>query len=82
MPIDENWFENERLHRAAADGDLEEMRNLVAAGYRLDIFDDLGHAPLHYAVKASTTKPRNGLSNRGLASTPTTKQPSEKHRSP
>jgi hypothetical protein len=21
MPLDENWFENERLHRAAADGD-------------------------------------------------------------
>lgn len=67
MPIDENWFENERLHRAAADGDLEEMRNLVAAGYRLDIFDDLGYAPLHYAVKGEHYKAAEWLIQQGAS---------------
>jgi ankyrin repeat protein len=49
---DEDWFERERLHRAAAHGDQEEMRRLVAAGgHELDAFDDLGRTPLHYAVE-------------------------------
>ncbi|MDB5848421.1 MAG: hypothetical protein JWP29_2173 [Rhodoferax sp.] len=51
MSIDENWFENERLHRAAAEGNLEEMGKLLMAGYGIDIFDELGLAPLHYAVQ-------------------------------
>ncbi|MES2698692.1 MAG: ankyrin repeat domain-containing protein [Pseudomonadota bacterium] len=49
---DDDWFERERLHRAAADGDQEELRRLVAAdGYALDAFDDLGRTPLHYALE-------------------------------
>jgi len=47
MPIDDSWFENERLHRAAADGNLKEIRSLLATGYRLDVFDDLGRTPLN-----------------------------------
>lgn len=44
-------FEAERLHRAAADGDIKEMQRLIEPGYALELFDDLGRAPLHYAVE-------------------------------
>jgi len=47
----DEWFEAERLHRAAADGDIAEMERLVAAGCSLGIFDDLSHTPLHRAVE-------------------------------
>ena len=47
----EDFFEAERLHRAAFDGDIPEMARLVAAGYSLELFDDLEKAPLHYAVE-------------------------------
>jgi ankyrin repeat protein len=47
----EDFFEVERLHRAAFDGDIPEMARLVAAGYSLELFDDLEKAPLHYAVE-------------------------------
>jgi ankyrin repeat protein len=61
------WFENERLHRAAADGDVEEMRRLLAAGYKLDLFDDLGRTPLHYAVEGEHYKAAEWLIRQGAS---------------
>lgn len=47
----QDFFEVERLHRAASDGDIGEMQRLVNSGYSLELFDDLGRAPLHCAVE-------------------------------
>ena len=47
----DDWFEAERLHRGAADGDIAEMKRLVSAGYSVSVFDDLSHTPLHRAVE-------------------------------
>lgn len=47
----EDWFEAERLHRAASEGHLEEISNLVFEGFDINAFDDLNRAPLHYAVE-------------------------------
>lgn len=65
MPLDENWFENERLHRAAAEGDLPEMRRLLTCGFQLNAFDDLGYAPLHYAVTGEHYKAAEWLLDQG-----------------
>jgi len=65
MPIDENWFENKRLHRAAAEGDLQEMNRLLEVGYLLDRFDDLGRTPLHYAVEGEHYKAAKFLIDQG-----------------
>jgi ankyrin repeat protein len=62
---DDNWFENERLHRASAEGDLVEMRRLLACGYKLDVFDDLGHTPLHCAVAGEHYKAAEWLLQEG-----------------
>jgi ankyrin repeat protein len=62
---DNSWFENERLHRASAEGDLQEMRRLHAGGYKLDVFDDLGRTPLHYAVEAEHYKAAEWLIQEG-----------------
>jgi ankyrin repeat protein len=57
MPsIRENWFEVERLHRAAQEGDIQEMSALVSAGYKLNEFDELSKTPLHYAVEGEHYK--------------------------
>jgi ankyrin repeat protein len=45
-------FDGELLHFAAQDGNLEEVRRLVAEGRDINAFDSLGMTPLHYAVKA------------------------------
>ena len=48
----DGWYERERPHRAAAEGNLDELRRLLAAGGQaLGAFDDLGRTPLHYAVE-------------------------------
>lgn len=65
MPIDENWFENERLHRAAADGDIPEMRLLLAATFKLNVFDYLSFTPLHYAIKGEHYKAAEWLLDQG-----------------
>jgi ankyrin repeat protein len=44
------WYEKERLHRAAGSGDLEEMKTLIEEGLPIDAFDDLSRTPLHYAA--------------------------------
>lgn len=57
MPaIREDWFEAERLHRAAQDGDLDEMSALAKAGFKLSEFDELSRTPLHYAVEGEHYK--------------------------
>jgi ankyrin repeat protein len=43
-------FQREQLHRAAQDGDLARVQQLLAAKYPVNRFDDLGKTPLHYAV--------------------------------
>lgn len=48
----EDWIIRERLHFAAADGDLEQIKALLSEGYDLNAFDkDLGKTPLHYAAQ-------------------------------
>lgn len=47
----DDWIEREQLHFAAADGDLERVRELLAAGHDINAFDDLSKTPLHYAVE-------------------------------
>ena len=45
------WFELEKLHFAAADGDLEAVKALVAEGRDINATDsDLALTPLHYAA--------------------------------
>jgi ankyrin repeat protein len=46
-----DWYEREQLHFAAQDGDLARLQELVARGYPVNAFDDLGKTPLHYAAK-------------------------------
>lgn len=47
----DDWFEGERLHFAAQDGDFDEVRRLVSDGADVNVFDSLGKTPLHYAVE-------------------------------
>src|SRR5687768_14864672 len=44
-------FQREQLHRAAQDGDLVRVNDLIERKYPLNRFDDLGFTPLHYAVQ-------------------------------
>lgn len=46
-----DWYEQERLHRAAHSGDIEECKRLLDEGLQPNAFDDLGWTPLHYAAK-------------------------------
>jgi ankyrin repeat protein len=48
----EDWYEAERLHRAAEDGDVDAVRALLAEGVPLNDFDVISYTPLHYAVKS------------------------------
>ena len=51
-PNDENEpFDGERLHFAAQEGDLDEVKRLVAEGCDINAFDELGKTPLHYAAE-------------------------------
>jgi ankyrin repeat protein len=43
-------FEREKLHFAADDGDIEEVKKLLEEGYQPNLFDELGNTPLHYAA--------------------------------
>lgn len=45
-----DWYEAERLHRAAHDGDVREIERLVLAGSDVNLFDDMAYTPLHHAV--------------------------------
>ena len=44
-------FQLEQLHRAAQDGDLARVSELIERKYPFNRFDDLGKTPLHYAVQ-------------------------------
>ncbi|MGC8638706.1 MAG: ankyrin repeat domain-containing protein [Isosphaeraceae bacterium] len=46
----EGWFERERLHLAAQDGDLAQVKRLIAEGLDVNAFDELGNTPLHWAA--------------------------------
>ncbi len=48
---DDDWFEKERLHFAAGEGDLARIKELIEQGYPVNTFDDsLSRTPLHYAA--------------------------------
>jgi ankyrin repeat protein len=51
MPYREDWYEAEQLHRAAQDGNFDEVVRLVGAGFNINEFDDLSRTPLHCAVE-------------------------------
>ena len=44
-------YEREQLHFAAQDGNVEDVKRLLAEGYQPNVFDDLGKTPLHYAAE-------------------------------
>jgi ankyrin repeat protein len=44
-------FERQRLHGAAAAGDVDGVKSLLKEGYDPNEFDDLGKTPLHYAAE-------------------------------
>ena len=51
---DKGWtatFQREQLHHAASDGGLARVRELLAAKYPVNRFDDLGKTPLHHAAE-------------------------------
>src|SRR4051812_34090683 len=47
-----DWFERERLHRAAQAGDLPAGPELLGRGDPVNAFGEMGKTPLHYAVLA------------------------------
>jgi ankyrin repeat protein len=47
----DDWFEKEQLHFAAQDGDIVRVRKLVSKTMPLNVFDEIGKTPLHYAVE-------------------------------
>jgi ankyrin repeat protein len=51
MAFRDDWFPAQKLHRAAAEGDIERARELIREGAPLDAFDDIGYTPLHHAAK-------------------------------
>ena len=48
---DDEWFERERLHFAAQDGDLTLIKHLLAEGSDINAFDSLGMTALQWAAK-------------------------------
>ena len=54
MSLDDSFedvLKREELHFAAADGDLERVKQLLQDGRDANAFDDLGKTPLHYAAE-------------------------------
>ena len=41
------------LHSAATGGDIEEVKELLAAGSEVNVVDGAGYSPLHYAIKSN-----------------------------
>jgi ankyrin repeat protein len=52
----DDWMERTRLHSAAEDGDLGEVKRLVSSGHSVHAFDELSFTPLHYAVRGEHYK--------------------------
>jgi ankyrin repeat protein len=63
----DDWFDRERMHRAAAEGDLAEVQRLVAEGRAMGEFDDLSFTPLHYAVEGEHYKVAQWLLEQGAS---------------
>jgi len=52
-----DWFDQEQLHFAAEDGNLNKVKNLIDAGYDVNVLDEsMELTPLHYAVRAEKFK--------------------------
>ncbi len=49
--IDQLMDEREELHFAAQEGDVARLRELLAQGYPIILFDELGRTALHYAAE-------------------------------
>jgi len=64
---EDDWFENEQLHFAAADGDIERMTELLALGADPNRFDELGRTPLHHAAAAGNIEAVERLLSAGAA---------------
>jgi ankyrin repeat protein len=60
-----NWYEAERLHRAAQDGDIQEIERLILAGYDVNLFDDMAYTPLHHAVMGGSIEAVKALLRHG-----------------
>jgi ankyrin repeat protein len=47
----DKWYDKERLHAAADEGNLEEVKRLIEHGYDVNAFDEgMSFTPLHYAI--------------------------------
>lgn len=46
-------LEQEQLHFAAQDGDVQAVERLLSEGCQPDEYDELGNTPLHYAAKGN-----------------------------
>lgn len=62
---DDKWFEKERLHFSAQDGDLDEVKKLLGQGYSVNIFDETAYTPLHYAAMKGHAEVMKFLINAG-----------------
>lgn len=51
MAMDDDGFERERLHRAAADADIPLAKQLIAQGCDVHARDFMDRTPLHHAVQ-------------------------------
>jgi ankyrin repeat protein len=49
-PNFDDWYEKERIHRAAQHGDVREVERLIAVGAAVNYFDEISFTPLHYAA--------------------------------
>ena len=66
MPrIRDDWFEAEQLIFAASDGNLAEVQRLQAAGFDVNLMDDLSWGALHYAAEAGHYKVAQWLLQNG-----------------
>lgn len=61
----DDWFESEKLHQAVQDENIGLIKELVAGGFDVNLFDDLDWTPLHYAVKAENFEIVKYLLNSG-----------------
>jgi ankyrin repeat protein len=68
MPrLREDWFEAEQLILAASDGDLAEVQKLHAAGFDLDLMDELSKAAVHHAAENGHYKVAHWLLQNGAS---------------
>lgn len=47
-----DWFEDDKLHFAAEEGNLDEIKKLIEIGFAVNDYDEgMSFTPLHYAVE-------------------------------